>query len=128
MSESPSTLNILLVDDDEDQRRTLSTSLCQRGHRVRSVPDGLQGLLYLDEAVDLLISDIQMPGLDGLQLLRALRERFPDLPVILVTGDGSLDTAVAARRDRAHDYLEKPIQLEELLACIRRVGALRTPW
>ena len=114
-------MNILLVDDDEDQRRTLKQSLSQRGHTVRAVSDGLQALLYLDEGVDVLISDIQMPGVDGIELLRTLRGRFQDLPVILMTGHGTLDTAVAALRDRAYDYLRKPIQLDELLNCILRI-------
>ncbi|MDA0746100.1 MAG: response regulator [bacterium] len=114
-------MNILLVDDDEDQRRTLRSSFMQRGHTVRAVSDGIRALLYLDDEVDVVISDIQMPGLDGVELLGTIRERYPDLPVILMTGHGTLDTAVAALRNRAFDYLSKPVALDELLASVDRI-------
>lgn len=115
-------MHILLVDDDVDQRTTLCNLLTKRGHTVRAVSDGLKALLYLDDSVDVVISDIQMPGLDGVSLLRTLRERYARLPVILMTGHGTLDTAVEALRHQAYDYLNKPIQLEDLLNCIQRIA------
>lgn len=114
-------MHILLVDDDDDQRRTLLTSLIHRGHVVQEVTDGIRALLYLDDQVDVVISDIQMPGLDGVTLLRTLRERYPTLPVILMTGYGTLDTAVEALRNQAFDYLNKPIQLDALLDCLEKI-------
>jgi len=114
-------MHILLVDDDDDQRKTLNDFLVKRGHTVQSVADGLRALLYLDEQVEVVISDIQMPGLDGVALLRTIRERFPNLPVVLMTGHGTLDTAVEALRNRAFDYLSKPVVLDELLACIDKI-------
>ena len=62
-----------------------------------------------------------MPGMDGIAFLRAIRRWFPDLPVILVTGYATVETAVAALRNRAYDYLKKPVSLEELKACIERI-------
>ena len=114
-------MHILLVDDAPDQRTTLSELLRKRGHFVQDAPDGLQALLYLDEHVDVVISDIQMPRLDGVGLLRTIRERFSNLPVILMTGHGTLDTAVEALRNQAFDYLSKPVVLEELLSCLDRI-------
>ena len=114
-------MHILLVDDDEDQRRTMCKFLVDRGHTVQDVSNGIRALLYLDDRVDVIISDIQMPGLDGIEMLRTIRERYLDLPVILMTGHGTLDTAIAALRNRAFDYLSKPVALDELLACIRRI-------
>ena len=114
-------MHILLVDDDEDQRRSLCKSLRDRGHTVKDVPDGIRALLYLDDRVDVVISDIQMPGLDGIEMLRTIRERYLDLPVILMTGHGTFDTAVEALRNRAFDYLGKPVALNELMVCIDRI-------
>ena len=74
-----------------------------------------------DDPPDLIISDIQMPGMDGIAFLKAVRERFPDLPVILMTGYATVETAVAALRSRAYDYLKKPVQLQELQACLERI-------
>lgn len=114
-------MNILLVDDDDDLRQVISDFLEKRGHGVTAVSDGLKALLYLDGHIDLLITDIHMPGLNGIDLLRTVRQRYPDLPVILMTAHGTLDTAIAALRHRAYDYLQKPIKLVELLEAINRL-------
>lgn len=119
-------MNILLVDDDEVACRTVARFLTGRGHLVRTASEGGEALALVDEAVpDLVISDIQMPGMDGVELLRALRERFPQMPVVLVTAYQTVDTAVAALRGRAYDYLKKPVRLDELQACLARVEANR---
>ncbi len=68
-----------------------------------------------------------MPGMDGIAFLRAIRRWFPDLPVILVTGYATAETAVAALRSRAYDYLKKPVSLEELQACIERIDRKNPP-
>lgn len=115
-------MHILLVDDDESIRQIISEFLEQRDHTVTSVPDGLKALLFLDEHIDVLIADIQMPGISGIDLLRTVRGRFPNLPVILLTAHGTLDTALEALRHRVYDYLQKPIKLRELLTCIERLN------
>ncbi len=115
-------MNILLVDDDEMVLQTIGDFLNRRGHRVKTASDGSEALQTMAaKPPDLIISDIQMPGMGGIAFLRAIRERFPDLPVILMTGHATVETAVAALRGRAYDYLKKPVSLEELQACIGRI-------
>ena len=114
-------MNILLVDDDDELRQIICDFLEKRNHTIIAVPDGLKALLYLDEKIDVVITDIQMPGISGIDLLRTTRERFPNLPVILITAHRSFDTAIAALRNRAYDYLQKPLKLQELLDLINNL-------
>lgn len=115
-------MDILLVDDDDEVRRAIGQFLIGRGHHLQTASDGAEALRFLvDHPPDLVISDIQMPGMDGIAFLKAVRREFPDLPVILMTGYATVETAIAALRNRAYDYLKKPIQLEELLTCIQRL-------
>jgi DNA-binding NtrC family response regulator len=112
-------MDILLTDDDESVRKAVGAFLSARGHRIRTASGGEEALrLMEDDPPDLVISDIQMPGMDGIAFLKAVRERFSDLPVVLMTGHATAETAIAALRSRAYDYLKKPIQLEELIACV----------
>ena len=116
-------MNILLTDDDEAVRKSVVQYLAARGHALKTASDGAQALKLMKESPpDLVISDIQMPGMDGIDFLKAIRERFPDLPVILMTGSGTLETAIAALRQQATDYLIKPIELEDLQKCIERIA------
>jgi DNA-binding NtrC family response regulator len=115
-------MDILLVDDDDEVRRAIGQFLIGRGHHLQTASDGAEALrLMADRAPGLVLSDIQMPGMDGIAFLKAVRKQFPNMPVILMTGYATVETAIAALRNRAYDYLKKPIQFEELLACIERV-------
>jgi len=115
-------MRILLVDDDAMALKTIGNALVERGHDVTTASDGLEALRRMSEGVpDLVVCDIQMPGMDGLAFLREARERFPEVPVILTTGDRDVDTAVAGFRGGATDYVKKPINLQELLACIESI-------
>jgi DNA-binding NtrC family response regulator len=76
---------------------------------------------------DLVISDIQMPEMDGIEYLQRIREDYPDLPVILMTGYATADSAISALRNRACDYLQKPVSLQELQGCIDRIISDRQP-
>jgi len=121
-------MHILLADDDERILGSLAAFLAAQGHHLRTASNGREALRCIEEKLpDLVISDIQMPEMDGVALLRAIRERFPDLPVVLMTGYATVNTAVAALRGRALDYLTKPIQLEELQASIERVAGHHLP-
>jgi DNA-binding NarL/FixJ family response regulator len=107
----------LLADDDPDFARVLSEVLRERGYRVDHVSSAAAARAALDEGrYDVLLSDIHMPGNDGLSLLRHVANQAPDLPVIVITAYPSTDTAVGALRLRAVDYLEKPFEYGDLFA------------
>ena len=108
-------MKILIVDDMLPVRKPLELHLSNEGHQVFALNNGFEALEALGrERFDLVISDIRMPIMDGLQLLRWIRSNFDDLDVILVTGFGDLNSSLEALRYGATDYLMKPINLEEL--------------
>jgi len=119
-------LRILLVDDDPAVRRSLSETLSEEGHEVRASESAEVALSQLDEyAPDLILSDIRMPGLSGIELLECVKERAPSVDVILMTAYDDMPTVVRAMREGAFDFLVKPLQLEELQAVLDRVLADR---
>ncbi len=112
---------ILVVDDDAGQRSLLETFLRAQGFRTLSADSGAAALARLEEGdFGLLISDVRMPGMSGIETLRRVRERHPGLPVLLVTAFADIRSAVAAMRDGAVNYLAKPIDLDELMNSVRR--------
>ena len=114
-------LPILVVDDDIGQRSLLEGFLSRQDLRIVTAASAEQALDVLAGTdVAMLVSDVRMPGLSGLDLLRVVREQQPALPVLLVTAYADVRDAVSAMRDGAVDYLEKPIDLDELLASVRR--------
>ena len=117
---------VLLIDDDPHLRAALSQTLDLAGLQVQTLSDARQALETLPaDWPGVVVSDIRMPGMDGMQLLRALHERDPELPVILVTGHGDVPLAVQAMRAGAWDFLEKPFPSETLLDGVRRALAMR---
>lgn len=113
-------MKVVLVDDDDALRGALTELLRRAGHQVSSCGDGATGLKAVDEA-DLLVTDLRMPGFDGLSLLREARLRRPTLQVIVMTGYGSISSAVEAMRLGARAYLTKPFESDELLLHLREV-------
>ncbi len=111
---------VLVIDDSPEIRDFLVENILRpKGFEVLAASDGMMGLeLAIAKEPDLMITDQQMPGLTGLQVLQKLRERNIDIPAILVTGEGSEDTAVRAFRLGIKDYIIKPIDAEELSASI----------
>src|SRR5579859_448623 len=109
---------IMVVDDDAVTARFMAQVLGKRGgFEVRHAPDARLALAMAgSESFDLVITDVEMPGMSGLELLRALREISPDLPVAVITGHASLDYAVQAIRGDADEFLEKPVHPDELIA------------
>jgi two-component system response regulator AtoC len=117
---------ILVVDDDENLRRTLSLLLRTAGHDVETAADVAGGEQVLASAdVDLVISDLRMPGGSGLDLLAAVKRLELDVPVILLTAYGTVEGAVEAMHDGAFDYLLKPFDADELKMRVTRALALR---
>ena len=114
---------LLIVDDDAAQRSLLTSFLKKQGFNVAAACSGEEALKIVEhDAPSMLISDVRMPGISGLDLLDRIRAAFPHLPVLLVTAYADVRDAVGAMRGGALDYLEKPIDLDELLAAVR--GAL----
>ncbi|HAV61109.1 MAG TPA: sigma-54-dependent Fis family transcriptional regulator [Verrucomicrobiales bacterium] len=110
---------ILVVDDDPGQRSLLSTFLSGQGYRVHVAESGAAGLAQLQAgSVSMIISDVRMPGMSGLEMLRRVRERDVRVPVLLVTAFANIREAVDAMRDGALNYLSKPIDLDELLSTV----------
>ncbi|HBZ98700.1 MAG TPA: Fis family transcriptional regulator, partial [Pseudomonas sp.] len=117
---------VVLIDDDPHLRQALSQTLDLAGLKVASLGDArdLAARLPADWQ-GVVVSDIRMPGIDGLELLQQLRARDSELPVILITGHGDIQLAVQAMRAGAYDFLEKPFPSEALLDSVRRALALR---
>jgi len=108
--------SVLLVDDDPSQREAYARSLKQEGFRVSAVGSGEEALMRLESDVfDVVATDIGLPGMDGFAVLQAARTRDPDLPVLLITGAPSVETATVAVRSRAVGYLAKPFAAELLV-------------
>ena len=116
-------IRILVVDDDALVRRSLCEVLSFEGYGCSSVEDAAEALKRLKEApYDVVISDMKMPRMSGLDLLKSVKSDFPQVRVIMVTGFGSIDTAVAAMRLGAVDYITKPIIDDEIKMVIRRIA------
>lgn len=119
-------LDILIVEDEASQRTVLKGFLKKLGHRVHEAEDGNGAIsVAKDSYLDLVLLDLKMPGMDGIQVLGELKKINPELEIILVTAYGTIDTAVNAMKLGAFDYLTKPIDLEELVAVIDKVARQR---
>ncbi len=116
---------ILIVDDDAGQRSLLDSFLRSQGFDTIPVPSGEAALEVLrQQEIQMMISDVRMPGLSGLETLRRARKEHARLPVLLVTGYADVREAVGAMRDGAINYLSKPIDLDELLVTVQQVTGL----
>jgi two-component system response regulator FlrC len=114
-------IKVLLVEDDPSLREALGETLLLAGHDFRAVgsaEDALQAAA--EELFSLVVSDVNMPGMDGHQLLNALRSRHPQLPVLLMTAHATVDRAVDAMRQGAVDYLVKPFEPKALMELVAR--------
>jgi len=120
--------NVLIVDDEESIRESLTGILHDEGFHTISATSGEEGLeICKDEAPDLVLLDIWMSGIDGIETLRRIREIRPEQLVIMMSGHATIDTAVRATRLGAYDFIEKPLSLEKVLLCVQnalKVGQL----
>ncbi|BFU93884.1 MAG: fused response regulator of ato opeon, in two-component system with AtoS: response regulator; sigma54 interaction protein [Nitrospira sp.] len=116
-------LTILLVDDEPLMRLSMVDAMGAVGYEVRAAATGTEGIEVLrQKTFDLVITDLRLPGADGLAVLKATKETAPETEVVVITAHGSVETAVGAMKLGAFDYITKPFQMEELLLIVERVG------
>ncbi len=115
---------VLVVDDEQDILDLLSELLHRWGFEAETARNGREALeKFKDQHVDLVVTDLKMPEMDGLELLRQLREENPRVPVLMLTGYPTIDTAIQAIQEGAYDYLIKPINPDELRFRIQKALA-----
>jgi DNA-binding NtrC family response regulator len=118
MTSKPS---ILLIDDDDSLRRVTEFTLLEEGYAVLTASNGRAGLdLFRSASVDLVLTDVKMPEMDGMEVLPVLKAMQPDLPVIMLTAHGTITSAVEAMKLGAFDYLTKPFSRDQLRASVRK--------
>lgn len=121
MAEEKAVPNILVVDDTEAICSALRDLLVMAGYAVRTAPSGERALQIMDSThMDLVITDLRMSGMSGLDLLKKVKQRRPSLPVIILTGFGDMDSVIAAMRAGVADYLKKPFSVNEVLDVVKR--------
>ncbi|WP_437315825.1 response regulator [Sorangium sp. So ce134] len=118
---SSSSPNVLIVEDDDDLGRFVVDIATDHGYHATHVADALSGLRLLPSGkFELLITDIRMPGMDGIELIARAKQHDPSLAVIAITAFGSVETGMRALRVGASDYLSKPFRSDELSSRMRR--------
>ena len=117
---------VLIVDDEKNIRSHLATYVRGLGHRAETAADGAEALAVLERLdVDVVLSDVRMAGMDGVELLREMRRRRPDAVVVLMTAYATVRGAVEAMREGAYDYLVKPFELDEVGLLLERILEVR---
>jgi two-component system, NtrC family, nitrogen regulation response regulator NtrX len=112
--------DILIIDDEKAIRKTLSEILSFEGYKIDEASDGEEGLKkFKEKSYDVVLCDIKMPRLDGIEFLQRAGESSPDVPIIMISGHGNIETAVEAVKKGAYDYISKPPDLNRLLITIR---------
>lgn len=112
--------NVLIIDDEKAIRKTLNEILSFEGYKIKEAANGEEGLkLFSEKPFDVVLCDIKMPKIDGLEFLNKASEIHPDVPIIMISGHGNIDTAVEAVKKGAFDYLSKPPDLNRLLITLR---------
>ena len=121
-----SALNLMLVDDEERFLATTAKLLERAGHRVLTASSGQAAIELLGEQdVDVMILDMKMPGMGGLEVLREVRLRFPLVEVIMLTGHGTIESAVEGLKSGAFDFVTKPCDIETLVSKAEEAAARR---
>jgi two-component system, NtrC family, response regulator AtoC len=119
-------LQVLLIDDEPELRLTLAEALRDAGHRVQESGEGAEALALVEASpVDVVICDVRLPGIDGLTLLRQVRQTRPSVDFILMTAFAEVSDAVAALKVGAYDYLTKPFEIDELVLQLDRIASHR---
>jgi len=111
---------ILIIDDEKSIRSTLREILEYENYHVEEAAEGIEGLSKADkEKFDIILCDIKMPKMDGIEVLEKLHEKNPDIPVVMISGHGNIDTAVEAIKKGAFDFISKPLDLNRMLITMR---------
>jgi DNA-binding NtrC family response regulator len=111
---------LLIIDDERAIRKTLSEILTFEGYKIEEASDGEEGLKkFSEKTYDVVLCDIKMPKIDGLEFLQKAVEKNPDVPIIMISGHGTIETAVEAVKKGAYDFIQKPPDLNRLLITIR---------
>jgi DNA-binding response OmpR family regulator len=114
-------IHLLLVDDEEDFREATSEALSRRGFNVRMAENGNRALELIETALpDIVLLDLRMKEKDGIDTLTEIRQKYQDLPVIILTGHGELDAAMDSIRLKVVDFLQKPVDVEQLAVLIKK--------
>lgn len=112
--------DLLIIDDEKSIRKTLTEILSFEGYKIEEAADGEEGLKkFKEKTFDVVLCDIKMPKLDGIEFLQKAAELNPDVPIIMISGHGNIETAVEAVKKGAYDYVSKPPDLNRLLITIR---------
>ncbi|HLO26855.1 MAG TPA: response regulator, partial [Geobacteraceae bacterium] len=112
---------ILFIDDDKAGREIALFNLRGAGYEVTAASDGQEGLsLFSPETIDVVITDVKMPGLSGIEVLRRIKKQAPEIPVLVITAFGNVETAVKAMKSGAYDFIGKPFQRNQLLLSVER--------
>jgi len=118
--------SILLIDDDDSLRRVMEFSLTESGYRVQTAASGEEGLrLFEKDSFDAVITDITMPGMNGMEVLAKVRHQDARLPVVIITAYGTIESAVEAMKQGAFDYITKPFNRDELRLTLERALTMR---
>lgn len=113
---------ILIVEDEENTRQALARLLVREGFLVDSVSNGCEALSYLRrQSVNLIVTDMKMPQMDGMTFLRELNKNFPRSNVIMITAYGGVESYLEAMNLGAFEYINKPVQIEELKIIMRKI-------
>ncbi|MFO7830782.1 MAG: response regulator [Desulfuromonadaceae bacterium] len=116
---------ILVVDDEETSRYSLGKLLEREGYEVGCAADGNEALKELQSRhVDCVLSDIKMPGLDGISLLQRIKSKYPDIHVIMITAYGEVDVYLESANLGAYDFVHKPIKFEELKLVLKKIAVV----
>lgn len=119
--------SVLVVDDDSSFRRILEYNLFEDGHKVQTASDGKEALACLEvDKFDVIITDIKMPGMDGMELLRLAKEQNPETEVIVITAFGTIEMAVEAMKAGAFEYITKPVNRDELKMAVKKAVKMRS--
>src|SRR4030042_2886308 len=122
MAISPKKESILVVDDAPDTLELLQRNLESRGYQVFTAPNAMEAIKILETTVvDLVITDLKMPGASGIELIRHIRENFRDIEVMMITGYPTIESAVKAVKSGAEEYLTKPFTDIELFSAVKQV-------